>query len=196
MTTGTDITLAEEPGAPVVHRILGPKDPALARAEEAGLQVLVGRYSVEKYHRERTPENLYEVVECPPNLFLTAGVTRLWQLVAGVNSTHLDGTNTRLAVGDSDTAPSVNDSDLLGTNKFRKQVSGAPVISGRQITFSAEFGTGDANFEWLEVGVAWAASGSNTLVSRTAITSPGLGTKVNTAVWVLNWTLGISTTAG
>ena len=193
---GSDFVVVEEPGTPVVRRIVGPKDRALAEAERAGLQVLVGRYSVHKYHRERSPKNLYEVVECPPNLFLTAGVTRLWQLVAGDNSTHLDENNARLCVGDSSTAPSVTDQDLLGSNTFRKLVSDSPVISGRQITFSAEFETNEANFAWLEVGVSWAESGNNTLLSRTAISSPGLGTKVNTAVWVLNWTLGISTTAG
>jgi len=193
---GTDLGAGLEPGRPVVRRIVGPKDEALERATAAGLAVMVGRYSVEKYAGEVAPENLYEIVECPPNLFLTAGCTRLWELVAGASSTHLDATNARLCVGDSATAAAVGDTDLLGTNKLRKVVSGAPVISGRQITFSALFGTGDANYAWLEVGVSWAASGANTLLSRSAITSPGLGTKVNTAQWVLNWTLGISSTAG
>lgn len=196
MATGTDRAVGDEPGVPVVRRIVGPKDAALEAATAAGLQVLVGRYSVHKYHQEVAPENLYEVVECPPNLFLTAGVTRLWELATGVSAVHLDTTNTRLAVGDSATAAAVGDTDLLGTNKFRKLVNGAPVISGRQTTFSAQFETGEANFAWLEVGVGWAASGANTLVSRSAITAPGLGTKVNTAVWILNWTLGISSVAG
>lgn len=197
MASGRDRAIGIEPGTPVVHRrIEGHKDAALEAAQAAGLGVLVGRFSVAKYHQEVAPENLYEVVECEPNLFLTAGCTRLWELVAGVSSTHIDATNARLAVGDSSTAAAVGDTDLLGTNKFRKLVSGAPVISGRQITYSAQFATGEANFAWLEVGVGWAASGADTLLSRSAITSPGLGTKVNTAVWVLNWTLGISATAG
>lgn len=191
MSTGYDHGHGVEPGAPVVRRITGPKDAALEQATAAGLQVLVGRYRVEKYHRTIAPENLYEIVETPPNLFLTAGVTRLWDLAAGVSSTHLDSTNTRLAVGNSDTAASAGQNDLQGTN-FRKTVSGSPVISTNQITFSSSFATSEANFAWLEVGVAWAASGASTLVSRSAITSPGLGTKVNTAVWVLNWTLSIS----
>jgi hypothetical protein len=195
---GTDSAIGIEPGKPVVHRIVGPKDAALERAEAAGLQVLVGRYSVEKYDRVLAPENLYEVVECPPNLFLTAGVTRLWELVTGVSSVHLDNATARLAVGDSSTAAAVGDVDLLGANKFRKLANqgSSPTIAGRQVTYSAQFTTGEANFAWLEVGVGWAASGNNTLLSRSAIGAPGLGTKVNTAVWVLNWTLGISSTAG
>lgn len=192
MPTGYDHGRGVEPGAPVVHRIVGEKDPALEAATAAGLQVLVGRYSVHKYEGEVAPENLREIVECPPNLFLTAGVTRLWQLVAGVSAVHIDATTAHLAVGDSATAPTATNADLLGTNKFRKLVSGAPVISGKQITYSAQFTTGEANFAWLEVGVGWAASGADTLVSRSAIAAPGLGTKVNTAVWVLNWTLTIN----
>lgn len=194
MLNGGDQGRGGEPGTPQVHhyRIPGPKDEALEKARAAGLQVLVGQYSVYKYDREIAPENLYQIVECPPNLFLTAGITRLWDLASGVSAVHLDSTNTRLAVGNSDTAAAAGNTDLLGASTFRKLVSGAPVIATNQITFSASYATGEANFAWLEVGVGWAASGANTLVSRSAITSPGLGTKVSTAVWVLNWTLSIT----
>jgi hypothetical protein len=188
--TGIDTAHGAEPGAPVVHRLVSPKDDALLVARAAGLQVLEGRYRVEKYVREATPENLYEVVECAPNLFLTAGVTKILNLISGASSTHFDATNARLCVGDSSTAAAAGQADLQGTNKLRKVVSGAPVVSGNQITFSAQFGTSEANYAWLEVGVGNDASGA--LWSRSAITSPGLGTKVSTAVWVLNWTLSIS----
>lgn len=192
MSAGIDHGYGVEPGAPVVHRIVGPKDAALEQAAAAGLQVLTGRYSVEKY--DAATGDLYEVVTLPPNLFLTAGVTRLWDLVAGVSAAHMDDAGTWLAVGDSSTTPTATDANLLGTNRFRKAVTADPVISGKQATWSAEFGTGDANFAWLEVGVAWSATvaADNTLISRAAITSPGLGTKVNTAIWVLNWTLTIN----
>lgn len=194
MSTGYDHGHGVEPGNPVVRRITSPKDAALEAATAAGLQVLVGRYSVHKYDREVAPQNLYEVVECAPNLFLTAGVTRLWQLVDGTSAAHLNSTATWLAVGDASTTPTATDANLLGTNRFRKLVQAGPNISGKQITFSSQFETGEANFAWLEVGVAWSATvtADNTLVSRHAIISPGLGTKVNTAVWVLNWTLTIN----
>lgn len=195
---GTDSAYGVEPGAPVVHRrIVGQKSAALEAAQAAGLGVLVGRFSVAKYHQEVAPENLYEVVECEPNLFLTTGIeTKLWPLVCAAGSpTAFNAANARLCVGDSATAAAVGQTDLQATtNKLRKAVTGSPVISGRQVTFSAQFTTGEANWAWLEVGVANDASGA--LLSRSALTSPGLGTKVNTAVWVLNWTLGISATAG
>jgi hypothetical protein len=188
---GFDLARGGEPGSPVVHRIVGPKDAALEAAQAAGLQVAVGRYSVEKYDGHVAPDRLYEVIELPPNLFLTNGITKLWNLAAGVSGVHLDSTNARLAVGDSSAAAAAGQVDLqAATNKLRKVVTGAPVISTNQITFSSSFATGDANWAWLEVGVGNDASGD--LISRTAITSPGLGTKVNTAVWVLNWTLSIS----
>lgn len=190
MPIGHDIGRGAEPGMVTVRRLTSPKDDALVAAREAGLQVAEGRFSVHKYDRELAPENLYEIVELAPNLFLTAGVTILWNLIAGVSGTHADATNARLCVGDSSAAGSgAAQVDLVGTN-LRKVVSGAPVISTNQITFSSSFSTSEANFAWLEVGVANAASGQ--LVSRTTINTPGLGTKVNTAVWVLNWTLSIS----
>lgn len=196
MLIGGDQGRGGEPGTPQVHhyRIPGPKDEALEKARGAGLQVLVGQYSVYKYDRSIAPENLYQIVECPPNLFLTAGITRLWQLIAGVSSAHLaDASSVWLGVGDSSTTPTAGDTNLLGTNRFRKAVSGAPVIATNQITFSSSFATADANFAWLEVAVCWAGTDTaSTLVSRSAITSPGLGTKVSTAVWVLNWTLSIT----
>lgn len=193
MPIGNERGVGGEPGAPLHRYITSPKDAALEDARAAGLlQVLEGRYSVLKYDREVAPERLYEVVTLPPNLFLTGGVNKLWSLIAGVSSTHLDATNARLCVGDNSTAPTAADVNLAATtNKLRKVVQGPPVISGNQITFSAQFGTSEANWAWLEVGVANDADPGQ-LISRSAIASPGLGTKVNTAVWVLNWTLSIS----
>jgi hypothetical protein len=189
-----DRAVGGEPGAPVVRRITSAKDAALEAATAAGLQVLTGRYSVHKYEGSVAPENLREIVECPPNLFLTNGVNRLWNLASVAATTpKLDASNSYLGVGNSSAAGAgAAETDLLGALKLRKLVNVAPVISGNQITFSSQFGTSDANFEWLEVCVAWASTGANTLISRSTIATPGLGTKVNTAVWVLNWTLSIS----
>lgn len=189
-----DRAVGGEPGAPVVRRITSAKDAALEAAQAAGLQVAVGRYSVHKYEGSIAPENLREIVECPPNLFLTNGVNRLWNLASVAATTpKLDASNSYLCVGDTATAPTAADTDLAApTNKLRKLVSGAPVISGNQITFTASFGTSDANFPWLEVAVAWASTGASTLVSRSVPGGAGLGTKVSSAVWVLNWTLSIS----
>jgi hypothetical protein len=187
---GIDYGHGGEPAAPVVRRIVSPKDDALLAARAAGLVVLEGRYRVEKYQGQVAPANLYEVIECPPNLFLTAGVTTILNLIVGASSTHFDATNARLCVGDSTTAATAGQGDLQATtNKLRKVVDGAPTVSGNAATFVATFGTGDANYDWREVGVANAASGAGSLWTRQVV---NLGTKVGSAAWVLNWSVSIS----
>ncbi|MBN9791300.1 hypothetical protein DMP17_22215 [Pseudonocardia sp. TMWB2A] len=171
-----------------MRRIITPKDAALERARAEGLQVLEGRYRVEKYRGDSTdPADLVEVVELAPNLFLTAGLTALWKLAAGQSATAF-GANTRLAVGDGTTAPAAAQTDLAGTNKYRQQLDAAPTVAGNQLQMAATFGTGVANFPWREVGVVNAASGGD-MVSRALA---DLGTKTTSATWILNWALAIN----
>lgn len=186
MPQGNDHGLGHEP---VIRRLIGPKDEALARARESGLVVLEGRYSVQKFRGDSVdPADLYEVLELAPNLFLTAGITAVLKLAAGQTATAFNAT-ARLAVGDSTTAAAAAQTDLqAATNKYRQVVDAAPTVSTNQITFVATFGTGVANFAWNEVGVANAASGGD-MWSRTV---QALGTKTSAATWILNWTLSIS----
>lgn len=187
MPSGFDDGFGHEPA--VTRRLTSPKDPALVAARAAGLTVLEGRYTVRKYWGDVTEGRLYEVIETAPNLFLTAGITEVLKLAAGQTATAFNGTNARLCVGDSTTAPAAGQTDLqASTNKARQLVDAAPAIVGNAITFVATFGTGAANFAWQEVGVANAASGGP-MWSRTVI---NLGTKTSSASWVLNWTLSIS----
>jgi hypothetical protein len=174
----------------VLRRIVGPKDEALAEARAKGLQVLEGRYVVEKYRGEVAPGNLYEVVETAPNLFLTAGITEVLKLAVGGTATAFNATNARLCVGDGTAAAAAGQTDLQGTNKFRQLIDSAPVVSTNQVTFIATFASGSANFAggWQEVGVANAAS-AGAMWSRTVV---NLGVKAAGTVWVLNWTLSIS----
>lgn len=187
MPAGFDTGSGVEPA--VVRRVIdSPKDPAMVAAKAAGLQVLEGRYSVYKYHGDVAPENLYEIVETAPNLFLTNGINQVLLLAVGQAATAYSGSNARLAVGDGTTAATAADTDLVGTNKFRQLVSGAPSVTTNQVLFSATFGTSVANFDWREVGVVNAAAAGQ-MWSRTVI---NLGTKVSSASWVLNWTLAIN----
>ena len=173
---------------PVVRRIITPKDAALTRARAEGLQVLEGRYRVEKYRGDSTdPADLVEVVELGPNLFLTAGLAVLWRLVAGQTGTAF-GAHTRLAGGDGTTAPAAGQTDLAGTTKYRQQLDAAPTQAGNQLQMAATFGTGVGNFQWREVGVVNAASGGEMLSRALA----DLGTKTASATWILNWALAIS----
>ncbi len=187
---GIDYGHGSEPDA-VYRRITGPKDAALLAAREAGAQVLEGRYTVEKYWGEVAPGNLYEVVETPPNLFLTAGINQVLLLAAGQAATAFSTANARLCVGDSTTAAAVGQTDLqAATNKFRQVVDSAPVVTNNQILFVATFATGVANYVWAEVGVANAATAGQ-MWSRT-VPAGTLGSKSSAAVWVLNWTLTVN----
>jgi hypothetical protein len=185
--TGTDSGRGHDPV--VVRRLTSPKDPALVAARAAGLQVAEGRFTLEKYWHEVKPENLYEVIELSPNLFLTAGITEVLKLATGAAATAFNSTNARLCVGDSSTAASAGQTDLqAATNKFRQLVDGTPTVVGNTATFVATFAAANANFAWNEVGVANASSGG-AMWSRTV---QALGTKASPAVWVLSWALSIS----
>lgn len=193
MPAGKDIGHGlDTPSGLVAYRIAGSKDPALAAARAAGLQVLEGRYRVEKYRGSTTdPTALYEVVETPPNLFLTAGITEVLKLATGAAATAFSASNARLCVGDSTTTAAAGQTDLqAASNKFRQIVDSAPVVSGNTVTFVATFAQGVANFAWAEVGVANASSGG-AMWSRTVPVGT-LGTKSSAATWVLNWSLSIS----
>ncbi len=130
-----------------------------------------------------------EVVESGPNMLLTAGVNQLWQIVTGQGGVLFSAANAYVAVGDSTSTATASQTDLqASTNKLRKQVSAAPTISNNVVTFSASYGTSDANFAWNEFGVANASSGG-TLLNRFV---SGLGTKSNSASWTINIAVTIS----
>ncbi len=188
MPAGTDVGHGSEPD--VLRRIDGPKNDALIAARKAGLQVLEGRYTVEKYWGEVSEGRLYEVLETPPNLFLTTGINQVLLLAAGQTATAYSTANARLCVGDGTAAAAAAQTDLQGTNKFRQVVDSAPVVTNNSVLFVATFGLASANFTagWQEVGVANAASAGQ-MWSRTVI---NLGVKVSSASWILNWTLSIS----
>lgn len=187
MPTGIDHGRGHDPV--IVRRLTSPKDDAILRAREAGLVVAEGRYKLEKYWGDVAPENLYEVIELAPNLFLTAGISEVLKLAVGGTATAFNATNARLCVGDSSTDAAAGQTDLqAATNKFRQLVDDAPSVVNNTVTFVATFAAANANFAWNEVGVANHASAGQ-MWSRTV---QALGTKASPAVWVLTWALSIS----
>ena len=161
------------------------KAQAIDQARRLGAFVLEGRAKVEKYHvGEDQP---YEVIHSEPNLFLTAGITVLWQLATGQSGTAWSSANARLAVGTGTTAAAAGNTALV-TESSRQLVDAAPTISGNAVTFVATFGTGAANVNWREVGVTNASS-SGVFLNRLV---QDFGTKTSSAQWVLSLTLSIS----
>lgn len=93
-----------------------------------------------------------------------------------------------IAVGDGETAFNVADTALAGTNQARAAITASSVSDG-VITFTAEFGTGSGNFEWLEIGVFDAATAGNLFV-RKLIDS--IGTKPASQTWGVEATITIA----
>jgi hypothetical protein len=146
-----------------------------------------GLFTVRKYWADddlsrATP---YEVLEAD-NILLTAGATAIWNRLADLGAvTPFNAANGRLCVGDGTVSPDVAQTDLQGTNKFRKLFDAAPTISTNNYTAVATFTTAEANFAWNEAGVANAASGG-VLLNRVV---QSFGTKTSSVQWVLTASL-------
>jgi hypothetical protein len=109
-----------------------------------------------------------------------AGKNFLAAIAIGETVTPFNAANAYMGVGDSATAFSAAQTDLLGTNKLRKAMtSGFPTRSGNTISFSALFGTSEANFAWNEWGMFNGATG-NTMLNRKA---ESRGTKTSAQSW-------------
>lgn len=124
----------------------------------------------------------YETLHVDGNMLLTAGITRLLQLLIGGGGTSYANANARICVGDSSTAAAIGQTDLqAATNKLRKAVDATyPTVSGNVLTAVATFATTDANFHWQEWGIANSASGA-TLLNRKVT---DMGTKTVADTWV------------
>jgi hypothetical protein len=122
----------------------------------------------------------------------TAGAVFL--ATAAINDSptfYSSGVNAHLGVGDSNSAFSAAQTDLQAvTNKSRKVAT--VTRSSGVLTFVSTFATGDANFEWIEVGGFNAESGETMLFRK--VEDPSLGTKVNTQTWTLTTTVTFSAT--
>jgi hypothetical protein len=121
----------------------------------------------------------------------TAGRNQIAALLIDDSSpTPFDNTNAYLGSGDSNTAFNVAQTDLqASSNKTRKAMeSSYPQRSTNVLTFRSLFGTGDANWAWLE----WAlfnASSSGVMLTRK---QEDLGTKTSAQSWLLTAELTVS----
>lgn len=104
--------------------------------------------------------------------------------------TFFDNTNSYLGVGDSSTAFSAEQTDLVAaTNKFRKAMEATyPTRTDNVLVFKAIFATNEANFAWQEWGIFNAAA-AGVMLNRVVV---NLGTKASGA-WALTVTLTVTT---
>lgn len=120
-----------------------------------------------------------------------AGRDFMVQSTIAAAATPFNNANARIGVGDSATAFSVSQTDLVAaSNKLRKAMDATyPQGSANVITFRATFATGDANWAWNE----WAtfnAAAAGTMLNRKV---ESLGTKTGTQTWQFTTTLTFTT---
>lgn len=112
-----------------------------------------------------------------------AGITHITQATIGEAVTAFSNANAYLGVGDSNTAFSAAQTDLVAaTNKDRQPMEATyPSRSGLVVTARSVWQTGEANWTWEEWGFFNAASSGTMLVRE--VTS--LGTKTSAQSWQL-----------
>jgi hypothetical protein len=93
----------------------------------------------------------YEVIEGEDNCLLNTGIDEMWDLIVGDSANHFNNTSAQIGVGDSNTAASPTQTDLLGSNKTYKGMEATyPTSTSQKATFKASFGESDANYTWNE----------------------------------------------
>lgn len=122
-----------------------------------------------------------EIAYDTQNIILDVGAEEMLKLITGVGGTQYSEDNAYIFVGDNATAEAANQSGVLAiANKASaKMDSGYPTVDGRQMTFRASFGDGDANFQWNEVAVANGVGAGAVAMNRKVAS---LGTKT-TGTW-------------
>lgn len=156
---------------------------------------------IEKYNTEDSIKSGIpdEVVPVNGNTALYTGLSLLWNLVSGLGDNNkyyfLNEQNTFIGVGNSSATANPDQSGLLGTAKYYKemdQTTGVnyPIIEDNTITVRAKFGPNEANFAWNEWGVLNGNPNNpgnrdiETIVQMNRKVE-AMGTKVTGSTWVL-----------
>jgi len=109
--------------------------------------------------------------------------------LAGFEATLFDNANACIGVGDGNLAFDAAQTDLQGTNKFRKGMdTGYPTRSANVLTFRSTYAGTEANFTWEEWGIFNAATGG-TMLSRLVEYN---GTKQSGQTWIFEVTITVS----
>lgn len=138
-----------------------------------------------------------------PNLLVTGGWDRVLTLAIAGGGTTYASANARIGVGTATAAAASSQSDLsaataAGTNRYWKQVSGAPTVGTgtavRRLQFVSTFGTGVANFAWAEEGVdaggADADNGAATSLLNRLVSAQG--TKASGQTWTATFNIDMT----
>lgn len=147
------------------------------------------RWILEKYENDEAflAGNPFETVSFEENIALNTGKAEILNLVLGGSANHFDSTNTRLGVGDSNTAAANTQTDLqAATNKTYVACDSTwpklATTTTTNDTFEAKatFASGDANYSWQEFVIK--NNASSICLNRKVSDQ---GTKVSGQTWVL-----------
>ena len=133
----------------------------------------------------------YEVLEGKGNCLLNTGINELFDLVTGAVSgaTHIyDNAAAQIGVGNSSTAASATQTDLLGASKTYKGMEATyPTSTTQKVTFKSSFGSSDANYAWEE----WVTKQSTSAICLNRKVD-SMGTKASGSTWTLEVSITLS----
>lgn len=153
----------------------------------------IGRIDVDKFEHTdpsdpTSPLVLVDRAE-GKNLFLNAGITRIWELVLGSSTATFTNAEAQVGIGDSSTAAAASQTDLqAASNKTWKAMDATyPQQSAQSLIFRSTFLTSDANYVWAEFAVR---RSTGALLLNRGVSA--MGTKTSAGQWVATVTLSIS----
>lgn len=146
------------------------------------------KWTIDKYHGDVLPENLYATEHVDGNLELNEGITEMLTLFIGGTATPFNNANSYLGIGDSTTAAAATQTGLqAATNKaYIAMDTGYPQVSGQTVTFRGTAGPAIANFAWKEYTIANGNSDSAKNFNRKV---EDHGVKTSPDSWVLTCTV-------
>jgi len=159
------------------------------------------RLEIQKWHREEDrlaglPPDAVELYD--GNLLLNAGIDRLLDLLKGAGGQVMDATHCRIGVGNDATAAVATQTDLIAANgastRQWKLVNVGPTRTAETLTYSATFGSAEANFTWAEwgtdFGTADGTSGSTAPMLNRKVQA--MGTKASGSSWTTNVSITVA----
>lgn len=140
------------------------------------------------------------ISESDGNALLTAGITRLLNLLIAAGGQGLDHTHSRIGTGDGSTGVTIADTDLsavAGSTHRWFNVSDVsnPSVATNVLTDVSTFATGDGNYAWNEWGIDAGTASGNTVTApllNRKVPGSSLGTKAAGATWAFTVTITVS----
>jgi hypothetical protein len=141
---------------------------------------------------------IFETVETPGNILVTAGLGRIATLINAGTGNLIASATARVGAGDGSTAVVIGDTDLSAAagSTHRWFQTCTVTIPSNVWTFVAVFGTADGNFAWqewgIDIGTATVSSGNtvNAVLLNRKVASNG--TKASGQTWTATATITIS----